>query len=518
MKNIFVILTLLLFSLTSLNAQFEREFQFQWGSETQSPGKIQNMVVDQSTKHQYVLRASGSKWTVFHLNAESTLEKTKEYEVEKFNSYDRIQDIFFMSGKLYLLTSKYNESSYAIYVEAQEISKEDLAPIGNPKALLTKDGEFTKDGPKYEDSRFNIKFSSDGSHVMLLHTPGMVDNWSFKGRSKEIKRKNDFVVFNENLEEIYSQNELRFGEYEFVKEVLLDDDGWLYTLSFKSQGAEKAGLIVAFDETGDMAWSDTIKFGQFLKADYHIVSGDEDLTVFTFYSSSKTKELYNGLYVAVFNNEDGSRKYTTNNKFEKSLMDQFKSRSARILPGADIDELARDITLGGYQIKLAAGSFKGKVLIAEKTNNYYKEGDQEPSGKVYGDILVLKMKNDWSYEFGVRIPKSQYSTNVMNYERMTMAYLNNETSIHVFFNDSPKNYTKVKPNIREPYNADQNGGALIHYEIDMRNGTVVNEFPILSNKDKDVVTYPGLFRKESSSKMVVFGETSKFQVGELILY
>jgi len=520
MKNIFVILTLL-FVYAFANAQFENDVEFvwgNWGAGTNAEGKLKNFIVDEASKNQFVLHKTGSKSYVSIVDESNEYVTNKVFEVEKDGKFDLMHDIFLMGGKLYLLTSRYDAVPFTVFVYAQEIDKDNLEPKGEPKLLMARKENFVKDGPEYKDTRYNLKFSKDGSHMMMLHSPGMIDNWKFRGKKEATKKDYSFAVFNENLEEIYTQNELRFGDYRFVREILLDDDGWLYTLSFKGPNAEKAALLTSFDETGDMAWRDTIKFGQFLKADYHIESGTDQLSVFTFYSSSKTKELYYGMHTSVYNNEDGSKIYTTNNKFEKALMDKFKNRNTRILPGAKIDEAARDITLGGYNIIMVGASFKGKVLIAEKTSDYYKVDEDVPSGKIKGDILVLKMKNDWSYEFGVRIPRHQYSTAERNFNRMSMAYINNANTLHIFFNDSPDNYKKTKAPMREVYNADQNGGCLVHYEIDMRDGSVLHEYPIHTNKDKSVVTYPGLFKELGTDRLKIYGEVGKFKIGEMIVH
>ena len=536
---------LLLFSLAG-NAQTDAPATLNWGDEYSEPNnttatKIVGLTGDGFyLLRQKILRNPNAKpraWVEFYTR-DMKLKRAEEMELKYKGKQRDFEEVVFIGGQLYLMTSFNNSAKKRNYLFKQALSMRTLQPSAKLEMVCE-----TEARNKEVEGTFGFEVSKDSSKLLI-----------FKDLPFERKEpaRFGFRVFDQNFDLLWEKNiVLPYNSNQFtVEEYQVDNAGNVHLLgvlykdgsNFRRQGNPTYQyVILSYTDKGNHSEEYRIDLEEKFITDLTFrVDKDGTLICSGFYSEKGTYSIKGAYYFRLdpATREVRNRNYSafdfdflTQNMTERS---REKARQAE----ANNDR-RRSPELYSYSLdELILRSDGGAVLIAEQ---YYVERDYYrndpwgyyPYGYGYGwgypyryydtqtdyyynynDIIVVNIRPNGEIEWSARIPKVQETRNDGGYySSYAMSIVRDK--LYFVFNDDVRNYTSRGRSDRW-YTFSGGESVMVLAQVSAQGGEV-ELFPLDSSSNAGVIARPKMCRQIGRKEMAIFGERGRgYKFGEMV--
>ena len=463
------------------------------------------------------------------------LKKSRELDLKYKGKQRDFEDVIYLGGQLYLMTSFNNSAKKRNYLFKQKISTRSL--VASKKMDMIAETAARK---KEVEGSFSFQMSKDSTKLLVYNDLPY---------EKKLPERFGFHVFDQNFEPVWEKNiRLPYPDNQFtVEEYRVDEQGNVYLLGVLYEDEAKLRrrgsptykyVILAYSENGETAEEYRIDLPDKFITDLTFrVANDGMLTCSGFYSEKGTYSI-KGTYF--FRLDPETKEFHNRNykAFDFDFLTEFMSdkNKAKARNAERNNDRRRTAELYDYSLdKLILRSDGGAVLVAEQfyvereTYNdyassyypyygyynpfYYSRNNYQTNYYYnYNDIIVVNIRPTGEMEWAARIPKRQETRNDGGYY-LSYAMAIVRDKLFFLFNDNTRNYsTKRKENRFYNYNGRES--VIVLAEID-KSGEV-QAFPMASNREAGVITRPKMCKQIGRREMAVFGEQGRgYRFGSL---
>lgn len=490
-----------------------------WGEELREPsGSSIDRIITAGSWGAYVLRRkpgnsfSGEQIFIEQYDGNMRLRRSQKVDLRYKGKKREFEDLVYLDGQLYLLTSFNNEAKKKNYLFAQVLNRQLL-----PRKDLTLLGEIdTRD--KFREGKFDLKMSRDSSKILIYN------QLPYKKNEPE---RFALRVFDNKLQEIWQQDvTLPYGDGNFaIEEYRVDKDGNVYLLGVLYEDRTRVRRngkptykydILAYTEKGERAQEYLIDLEeQFITDLTFQVANDGNLVCAGFYSEKNTYSIKGTCF---FHLDVNTKEIVHLNlmAFDFDFRTEYMSEGKKDrLERAEVQgNTNRTPELYRYSLdELILRSDGGAVLVAEQYYVYqqsyrYWDGTLRYDNFYnYNDIIIVNIQPDGAIEWTTRIPKRQETLNDGGYySSYSMATVRDR--FYFIYNDNSRNYRdNNNGNRRYLYNFNGRYSVVVVSEV-TRDGNVTT-FPLFTNRDADVITRPKICQQTGSRRMMVYGEIGR---------
>jgi hypothetical protein len=543
-KIILLFSAVFVFLAESATAQIKAPGTLTWGNEYNEPNNtMASKIIGLTPDGFYVLRhkmvsnpnARPKAW-VEYFDRDMKLKKSEELELKYKGKRRDLEDVIFLGGELYLMTSFNNTAKKRNYLFKQKINIRSL--VASKKLDMIADTEARN---KEVEGSFGFQISKDSTKLLVYN------DLPYENKQPE---RFGFHVFDQNFEPVWEKNIiLPYPDNQFtVEEYRVDEQGNVYLLGVLYEDEAKLRrrgsptykyVILAYSENGETAEEYRIDLpGKFITDLTFRIANDGMLTCSGFYSDkgtysikgtyffrldTVTKEFYNRNYKAFdfdFLTESMSEKNKAKAKNAERNNDR---RRAAELYDYSLDELI--LRSDGGAVLVAEQFYVERETYNDYASSYYpyygyynpyyysRNNYQTDYYYNYNDIIVVNIRPTGEIEWAARIPKRQETRNDGGYY-LSYAMAIVRDKLFFLFNDNARNYsTKRKENRFYNYNGSES--VIVLAEIN-KNGEV-QASPLASNREAGVITRPKMCKQIGRREMAVFGERGRrYRFGSLI--
>ncbi len=527
-------LLLLLPALAPLPAQMSSvPAEIHWGPEYNQPSGTQvAKIVGIVPEGFYVLRYKNIEKTnarprvyLEFFDRDMKLVRANELELKYKGKQRDFEDVLFLGGRLYLLTSFNNQAKKKNYLFRQEISRRSLLPSRTLHMIAE-----TEARNKEREGTFDFFISRDSSKLLIYN------QLPYKRNDPE---RFSLRVYDAAFELLWTKDiALPYPDNQFsVEEYRVDRAGNVYLLGVLYQDQARARrrgapnyqyVILAYMDGGERVEEFRLDLqGKFITDLTFRVGNDGNLLCTGFYSEKGTYSI-KGTYF--FRLDTRSREIYNRNLREFD----FDFLTYALNPREK--EKARDAEREGkrrnqpelYRYRLddlILRSDGGAVLIAEqffvyeRSDRYYSYYDYYyPSPFYYdpyyrrtiyynyNDIIVVNIRPDGEIEWTAVIPKRQSTIDDGGYfSSYAMAVVRDR--IFFVYNDNARNLDPARAGDGRIYNYDGRNSVIALAEV-RKDGQVLIH-PLFPNRDADVITRPKVCKQIGRRQMAIFGERGR---------
>ncbi len=540
-------LTFFLAVVTTAFSQNKAPGIINWGNEYAEPNNTRSTkVIGLRPDGFYLLRqkvlnnpeARPRAWVEFYDN-DMNLKKSIEQELKYKGKQRDFEDVIYLGGELYLLTSFNNSAKKKNYLFKQQISSRSLIPSKNLDMICETDARN-----KEAEGSFGSHISKDSSHLLIYN------DLPYKRNEPE---QFGFRVFDKNFELVWEKDiVLPFPDNQFtVEEYQVDDFGNVHLLGVLYTDAAKwrrrgsptyQYIILSYLENGER------------EMEYRVGIDNRFVTDLTFRPTKKGELICSGFYSAkgtysikgacYFRLDPSSGEVSNSNyqPFEFDFLTEFMSEKNRDKARAAEarNDTRRSAELFNYSLdELITRSDGGAVLVAEqfyieedRFNNFndpygwgwgyypyspwaysrYRNNFQVDYYYNYNDIIVVNIRPTGEIEWSARIPKRQETRNDGGYySSYAMSIVRDK--LFFVYNDNARNFgSGQKPNRIFNYNG--NDSVISVAQINMQGE--VTTYPLASNRDVGVISRPKMCKQIGKREMAIYGERGRgYRFGKL---
>ena len=544
-KLLFVALFLGVFSL--VKAQSDASASLDWGHDYAEPNNTTaTKIIGLRPDGFYLLRqkvlnnpeAKPRAWVEFYDN-EMNLKKSVEQELKYKGKQRDFEDVVFLSGELYLLTSFNNSAKKKNYLFKQKLSSKTLVPSKDLEMICETDARN-----KEAEGSFGSHISKDSTHLLIYNDLPYQKNQPERFGFRVFDR--DFnLVWEKDIVLPYPDNQFTVEEYQIdgfgnvhLLGVLYSDEAkWrrrgsptyqYVILSYFENGEKTEEYRVGLENkfVTDLTLR-PMKNGELVCAGFYSEKGTYSIKgAYYFRLDPKTREISNSTYQPF--EFDFLTEYMSDKNREKAKAAESKKDSKR---SAELLNYSLD--------ELITRSDGGAVLVAEQ---FYIEEDRyndSPFGYGYGygynpyspfyynryrnnsqvdyyynynDIIVVNIQPTGEIEWAARIPKKQETRNDSGYySSYAMSIVRDK--LFFIFNDNARNFGNDRKSNRL-YNYNGSDSVISLAQIN-KNGEVTT-YPLASNREAGIITRPKMCKQIGKKEMAVFGERGRgYRFGKL---
>lgn len=537
----FILLSIFsLFVFSFGNAQIDPPAHLNWGNEYSEPNntwatKIIGLTPDGFyLLRQKVLQSASAKpraWVEFYTR-DMELRRSEEMELKYKGKRRDFEDVIFIGGQLYLLTSFNNSAKKRNYLFKQSLSMKSLRPSAKLDMICE-----TEAKNKEVEGSFDFHISKDSSKLLVFN------DLPFDRKAPE---RFGFRVFDQNFELLWEKNIiLPYNSDRFtVEEYRVDNSGNVHLLGVLYQDDAKYRrrgsptyqyVILSYSDAGETAEEYRIDLEEKFVTDLTFrVGNDGNLICSGFYSERGTYSIKGAYY---FRLNPVTRELNNRNfspfEFDFLTGDMTAKNKQRARAAEERNDARRAPELYDYSLdELILRSDGGAVLVAEQfyiQQSTYRDSPYgyNPYGFGYGygypyygrywdtqtdyyynynDIIVVNIRPDGEIEWASRIPKRQETRNDGGYySSYAMSIVRDK--LYFVYNDNARNYSTDRRADRW-YNFNGNNSIIVLAQISSRGGEV-ELFPLASNRDVGVVTRPKMCKQIGLKEMAIFGERGR---------
>ncbi|HFA49613.1 MAG TPA: hypothetical protein ENJ95_11425, partial [Bacteroidetes bacterium] len=379
----------LLFSFSfSLNAQKRAPASLEWGPEYNEPSNtFATKLIGLRPNGFYVLRekilsnpeARQRAWVEFY-DREMNMKKRVEQELKYKGKKRDFEDVIFLGGQLYLLTSFNNSAKKKNYLFKQKISMKSLIPSKKLEMICE-----TEARNKEVEGTFDFHISKDSSHLLLYN------QLPYKKNEPE---RFGFRVFDQNFDLAWEKDiVLPFPDNQFtVEDYQVDDKGNVHLLGVLYKDGSKwrrrgnptyQYIILSYSQNGEKEEEFRIDLADRFITDLTFrVAKNGELICSGFYSERGTYGIKGAFYMRL---DPVTREVKNRNSqpFEFDFLTEFMSeRNKKKARDAERKNNAkRRAELYDYSLdELILRSDGGAVLVAEQYYVQQEYYDTNPYG------------------------------------------------------------------------------------------------------------------------------------------
>lgn len=541
-----LILTACFLSVFSfLNAQTNAPGTLEWGNDYSEPSNTRSTkLIGIRPDGFYLLRqkvlnnpeAKPRAWVEFYDN-DMNLKKSIEQELKYKGKQRDFEDVIYLKGELYLLTSFNNSAKKKNYLFKQKISSNSLVPSKNLDMICETDARN-----KEAEGSFGSHISKDSSHLLIYNDLPY---------QKNEPEQFGFRVFDENFDLVWEKDiVLPYPDNQFtVEEYQVDDSGNVHLLGVLYTDSAKwrrkgsptyQYIILSYLENGERTEEHRVGLENKFVTDLTFrPTKSGELICSGFYSEKGTYSIKGAYY---FRLDPKTRTISNSNyqPFEFDFLTEFMSEKnkSKAKAAEERNDARRSAELFNYSLdELITRSDGGAVLVAEQfyieedryndfpygygygyypyspfSYNRYRNNYQIDYYYNYNDIIVVNIRPTGEIEWAARIPKKQETRNDGGYySSYAMSIVRDK--LFFVYNDNARNFGDNKKSNRL-YNYNGDDSVISLAQINMQGK--VTTYPLASNRDAGVISRPKMCKQIGKKEMAIFGERGRgYRFGKL---
>lgn len=522
MKRIILLLTFsLALSSTIIGQEKSNKVNIKWGPEQKESKKstLSDIIGHDETGF-YALKTQlknlgfSAIITLEHFNKE--LEKTKSVEIElkEKKNYKRLEGVYQLNNKLYLLTSIIDKKNKINRLFIETINKQTLQLNNDSKEVASIDYATHR---KFNAGTFNYKLSRDSSKVLIYY------NLPYEKGKKE---KFGFQVYDNLLNKLWEKEvELPYLEELFeVENYRVTNEGNVYLLGVifkekrrvKRQGEPNYKYqVLSYTNNGNTLTEYPIVVEDHFLTDMIItINENKDIICGGFYSAKGTFTV-KGSYFLKIDGKTKEIKAKSFNEFGIDFITQNMTERQEKKSKKKAEKGKKPELYKYYLDEIILKDDGGAVLIGEQfyivtvTHTY-----TNPNGGTtttytnyyyYNDIIVVNIDSDGNIVWTEKVPKRQRTVNDGGfYSSYTTTVVNDK--IYFVFNDNPKNIEyKGEGKI---YNFNRSKESLVVI-VEMNSEGKQSREALFSAKEVEVLIRPKVCEQISKTELILFGQKKK---------
>ncbi|MCU0346491.1 MAG: hypothetical protein MUC59_06095 [Saprospiraceae bacterium] len=525
-------------------AQSNAPATLNWGNDYNEPGNsASTKILGLTPDGFYVLRQkmlsnmnSKPKFWVEYFSREMKLVRSEELDLKYKRKLRDFEDVLYLGGKLYLLTSFNNTAKKQNYLFKQELNTKTLAPSKNLEMIAQTDARN-----KEVEGTFAFAISKDSSKLLVYK------ELPYEKKSPE---RFGFKVFDQDFKLVWEKNiVLPYNDDQFtVEEYRVDEAGNVFLLGVLYEDGAKwrrrgnptyRYVALAYMDNGTAFEEYRIDLEDKFITDLTFRIGNDGLLTFAgFYSDRGTYSIKGSYFFRL----DPTDRAMTNRKatpfdfdFLTAFMsDRNKQKAAEAIEKNDVRKAPE---LYDYSLdELVLRSDGGAVLVAEQ---YYVEQDFNNFNNGFGspffspfydpfynnrfnrndvdyyynynDIIAINISPDGDVEWASRIPKRQETRNDGGYYS-SYAMATTRDGFFFTFNDDGRNFGRDDGKLYTYSGGNNSVVALAQINIKGE----VQVYPLSSNRDAGVTLRPKMCKQIGKREMAVLGERGRgYRFGSL---
>lgn len=515
-----------------------------WGKDHKEPnGTLITKVIGTTPNGFYTLRQQNQasilsdgtvKITLEYYNHSMNIKKSNKIPLKYKNKKMDFEDAIFVDGRLYLLSSYFNEAKKKNHLFAQEISRRSLEPRRSMVHLGAIDARN-----KVRIGAFDNRFSRDSSKILIFN------QLPYKKKDPE---RFALRVFDNQFNELWTKDiVLPYNDEKFsVEEYRIDNKGNVYLLGVIYQDKVRSRrngqpnyqyTILAYNQNGESVEEYRVDIKNRFITDLTFRVGDDyNLVCSGFYSElgtfsikgtcffrldSKTKKLFN-LNFKEFD-FDFVTEFMTDKQKEKIKNAEQKGKRKK---SAELYQYSLD--------KLILRSDGGALLVAEQyfvqernnfdningvgfggiyanrfNNRFYNDPAFQNTDFYYNfnDIIVVNIRPNGEIEWATRIPKRQVTTNDGGYfSSYSMSIVRDK--LYFVYNENGRNFEERKENKKNRIYSYNGRNSIIALAEVKKDGSL-NTYPLFNNRDAGIITRPLICKQIGKKEMLIYGERGR---------
>ncbi len=539
----FFFLAFFSFGKNLATAQTEAPAKLTWGPDNNEPGNtVATKVIGIAPDGFYVLRQKVQKnvnskpkvWIEF-FSKEMKLVRSEEMDLKYKRKQRDFENVLYLGGKLYLLTSFNNTAKKRNYLFKQEVSTKSLVANKNLEMVCE-----TEARNKEVEGSFAYSISKDSSNLLIYN------ELPYERKSPE---RFGFRVFDQNFDLLWEKNiVLPYNDDKFtVEDYRIDNDGNVYLLGvlyeddakYRRRGTPTYRYVVlAYMNNGTTFEEYRIDLEDKFITDLTFRIGNDGNLVFAGFYSDKGTYSIKGTYFFQLDPLERAVKNRKATEFPFDFRTAFMSNRSRqkAAEAENKGDARKSPELFNYSLdELILRSDGGAVLVAEQyfveqvTDNnyglynpyfspfndpfYYNRFNNRQTDYYYhyNDIIVVNISPDGEIEWSSRIPKQQETRNDGGYYS-SYAMTTTRDGFFFLFNDDGRNFGRDDGKLYTYTGGNNSVVALAQVNIKGE----VSVTPLSSNRDAGVVTRPKMCKQIGKREMAVLGERGRgYRFGSL---
>ncbi|MCB0650470.1 MAG: hypothetical protein KDC85_04275 [Saprospiraceae bacterium] len=520
MKKTILLFTILLVSVSVWGQMEDLPATISWGEELKEPANtyIDKIVNSNSSgmitvRHKTGLLENTPKIYVEQYDEKMNLKRSEKIALEFDGNNLQFEDLIYLNGQLYLLTSYNNKAKETSFLFYQTLSSRFTPSNKINKIAEINTGSWLKEGS------YDIQLSKDSSKVLVY------GQLPYKRKDAERFTLNVFdnsfnPLWNREITLPYPDELLSLEAYQIDNEGNVYLLGKLYYDRLRTTRNGKPNyhyIVLAYTNESQEASEYKIDLQDKFITDLTFkIGNDGNLVCAGFYSEKLSYSMKGTCFFGI----NAKTKETFNihlKPFDFEFLTEYMSDGAkqRAKKAEESGNSRRAPELYRYSLDdLILRSDGGAVLIAEQyyieTRTYYDRSGISHSIYYYNynDIIVVNIRPDGSIEWATHIPKRQQTRDDGGYYS-SYAKAVVRDKIYFVFNDNIRNFSE-KENRRTRkriYYFDGRNSVVALAEIS-KDGEL-NTWPLFSNRDANIITRPKICHQTGSRKMVIYGERGK---------
>ncbi|MBI1225096.1 MAG: hypothetical protein GC192_07635 [Bacteroidetes bacterium] len=538
-----VFLAFFAFGKNLASAQTDAPAKLTWGPDNNEPGNtVATKVIGIAPDGFYVLRQKVQKsanakpkvWIEF-FSKDMKLVRSEEMDLKYKHKQRDFENVLYLGGKLYLLTSFNNTAKKRNYLFKQEVSTKSLVASKSLEMVCE-----TEARNKEVEGSFAYSISKDSNNLLIYN-------------ELPYERKNPerfgFRVFDQNFDLKWEKNiVLPYNDDKFtVEDYRIDNDGNVFLLGvlyednakYRRRGTPTYRYVVlAYMENGNDFEEYRIDLEDKFITDLTFRIGNDGNLVFAGFFSDRGTYSIKGTYFFQLDPRERAIMHRKATEFNFDFRTAFMSNRNR-QKAAEAEERGdtrKAPELFDYSLdELVLRSDGGAVLVAEQyfveqnyDNNYglynpyyspfydpfyYNRYNQRQVDYYYhyNDIIVININPDGEIAWSSRIPKRQETRNDGGYYS-SYAMTTTRDGFFFLFNDDGRNFGRDDGKLYTYTGGSNSVVALAQVNI---KGDV-SVYPLTSNRDAGVVTRPKMCKQIGKREMAILGERGRgYRFGSL---
>jgi hypothetical protein len=400
---------------------------------TQGP----KLILSENTKHIYLAKYTGNLSQSYE--KELIIPAPPEAENSKF----KYEDLIYIKGHIYLMTSYKNKADKADYLLAYSIKpdgiverdmhKMDKIDMSKSHVIIAPYGiGLKKDINMAESDEFGIVLSHDSSKILIKHG----ENFN-KGDNVSLF----FKVVDPDLNVLWSKSvQLPFknGDFE-LSDFDVDNEGNVVFQGKKNlKGSEKTGKATTDYRLYTYYWKeDKIKEYTFDLGDkvvndmYFTFDSSNNIMAGGFYSNRNNSDKTDGYFYSFIDRKSETVTSKTVKDFQADFAQKYKFATSKG-------------ELNNFQLEKIYSCPNGNLdLVAEQSwDNTVCDKNGCTTRYYSNDILVFCIKPDGNLNWVCDVPKKQRFFDIPHYEGFL--YIHSNNNLYFIYNDNPENLNQEK--------------------------------------------------------------------------
>jgi len=457
----------------------------------------------------YVMAKYGSEVTLFYYDNDLNQKRKNSFKLE-YQKHDLwYMGIVQMKDEFVLFTTYRDKKEKMTYLYSQMLNKESLT-FSKPKVLAKASYEGYK---KRQSTRYSFTTSADSSYLLFV---------SDLPTNKDDKDKFGFIVYDNEMNEVWSEKEIEVDEEEddfYRYDMQVGNDGKIYLLAkvYDTSRKYKRGEInysfkmMVYDEEGE---GEPEEFDVTLEGE-HVTDitferlDNGQIQVAGFYSTDGYGQ--NGVFNMLFDADHTISNQSTT-EFPTDFIVQHSSEKSK-KKAKKKEAKGKEIEMYSYSIDALIENKDATITMIAEQYYTYTTSYTDANGNthytthyIYGNIIIVKFDENGDVDWMELIPKRQHSTDGGYYSGYALMQLENGNLVFVF-NDNPKNSYYDTSGKFYTWNPSKKNTDVVLFEISDEGQ--LGRYILYKGADEEVISRPYVSVPVSDNEMIILGQARK---------